>query len=481
MRGAASPGARVFLVAFDFGTTTSSAVVASARLARGRAEGRVEIADVREVLSSPLVFTPFRDGAIDGAAVEAYVGAWLAEAGVRPEAIFGGGAILTGLAAERRNAAEIARAVGAWLRDAVVATAGDPCLESWLAFMSGAAALSRARPDAPVLHLDVGGGTTNLALGLGGRVTRVGSLFVGARHVEVVPGTYRVARLSAQAEVLFDEIGIRKGPGDTLSEAEVDAVIGFYDAILEAAVSGREEPFQGRAGRAHVQVQLRLPEGTRPALITVSGGVGELFARARRGDPMPSRTAYGDLGIDLALRLRRARWLTGRVAEAAHTSRATAYGLLLHNTRVSGSTIFLPRPEILPLAGLPVFDRLPVAAPDDRIAAAIDLVRRSPAGGCVAALAEGERAPAVLGLGKRMGAFLQAAPIPPDRPLVVLVEENLAKAFGGYVTAWGRLPSSVVVLDEVPVADARFVQIGRMVEGVVPVSFYGMSPVEALP
>ena len=79
--------------------------------------------------------------------------------------VFGGGALLTGLTARRDNAATVVRLIRRRLGDTLVAAADDPCLESWLAFMGSAAGLSREHPGRPALILDIGGGTTNLALG----------------------------------------------------------------------------------------------------------------------------------------------------------------------------------------------------------------------------------------------------------------------------------------------------------------------------
>ena len=54
--------------------------------------------------------------------------------------------------------------------------------------MGNCHALSKSHPTTPILNLDIGGGTTNLALGLDGQVLATGCLFVGARHFEFVPG-----------------------------------------------------------------------------------------------------------------------------------------------------------------------------------------------------------------------------------------------------------------------------------------------------
>lgn len=61
-------------------------------------------------------------------------------------------------------------------------------------------------------------------------------------------------------------------------------------------------------------------------------------------------------------------------------------------------------------------------------------------------------------------------------PLVFVVQENLGKVLGQYVTRWGALPLRVLVIDEVPLRDAQYVQIGSPHSQVVPVSFYGFLP-----
>src|SRR5262245_54878346 len=104
-------GSDVQLVGLDFGTTTSSAVVAAARLTRNSVTGRTDLADVRETFRSPMVFTPLWGDRLDEAAVEACLDGWLAAGGVRPEDVFGGGALLTGLTAQRGNADALVRLV----------------------------------------------------------------------------------------------------------------------------------------------------------------------------------------------------------------------------------------------------------------------------------------------------------------------------------------------------------------------------------
>ncbi len=119
---------RVTLVGLDFGTTTSSAVVATAALVRNAVTGRTELTEVREHFRSDIVFTPIdHDDRLDIARVEVQLDAWLDAGRVRGAEVFGGGALLTGLTARRDNAAVLVGLIRRRLGDALIATADDGC------------------------------------------------------------------------------------------------------------------------------------------------------------------------------------------------------------------------------------------------------------------------------------------------------------------------------------------------------------------
>ncbi len=363
------------------------------------------------------------------------------------------------------------------LGDALIATADDPCLEAWLAFQASASALSRSQPDRWVINLDIGGGTTNLAAGKNGEVLATGSLFVGARHVQFVPGTYRIVSVSTFAQGLFEHLGINGGSGDTLSETQVEAILDFYVELLACAISGNMQIFDEPVPQLHQEVAFRLPFDVHDPLVTISGGVAELVYERCRGKPLPSTTFFGDLGIDLAERLINSpRWAAHfNQAQPQCLGRATVYGLLVHATQISGSTLFLPDPTILPLRNMPILGRISGNSTADQIRDILHLVVRSPLGGCVRVVPVERSAAAIASVGERIAAALLEIGFPSERPLVLLVDENCGKALGQYVSRWGSNPLKLVVLDEIEVRDARFVQIGSLRDQVVPVSFYGMN------
>lgn len=471
---ASVPVGPIILIGIDVGSTTTSGLVARA-VARGDADQRSELTDVEIIHRSEPIFTPFAGQSIDAPRLAAWIDGWWNTTGLAAEEIAGGGAIVTGLAAQATNAATVRSLVHERFGNALIATADDPALESWLAFMGNCRDLSLAEPARNFVNLDIGGGTTNIAIGLAGQVRHVGCYYIGARHIRFEPGTYRLAALSDIGRRLLADMGIARSPGDVLLPTEVSALVDRLVGMLEAIVVGEGSSLPG--GRAQYLEQLTYhPTGDESSIVTLSGGVGELVYRAAAGGELPGTTAYGDLGIDLARRIlqspRLSADLRGHVPLAL--GRATVLGLAVHLTQLSGSTLFLPHPERLPWPDLPIVGRLSWPAADSDLPAALGLAARSERGACLAIeLADGSYQ-TVRDLGHRLAALFSAGPFPAARPLALLVNQNVGQALGQYATGWRRLEVNLVVLDELPDRGAAFATIGKPRGPLVPVWFYGV-------
>jgi ethanolamine utilization protein EutA len=465
----------VRLVGLDFGTTTSRCVAATARLSRNTVTGRQELSFIREVFRSPVVLTPFGQDGLDLRRLEEHLDDWLSAAAADTHEIFGGGALVTGLAAQQPNSPALIDLIRLRVRDLLVATAGDPCLEAWLAFQANAGSISRAHPDRWVINLDIGGGTTNVAAGRAGEVLRTGSLFVGARHIEVEPGTYRIVKLSRYARALLDDLTLAVVPGDRLTSPQLDAILDWQLDLIEHALAGDRAALEQPIARLHEQVAFNPPSDLIEPLYCLSGGVGELVYDILQAKPLPTTTQFEDLGVDLAQRIATSpRWasrLTGITPQYA--GRATVYGLLLNATQVSGSTVYLPDPALLPLRDVPILGRVTSDSTDEQIRDILQLVERSTDGSCVVVSLAQRDGLSVRSLGERIGSALKVD-TSARAPLVLLVRENVGKALGGYISQWGLNPVKLVVLDEIEPLDARFVQLGALRDQVVPISFYGM-------
>jgi len=58
--------------------------------------------------------------------------------------------------------------------------------------------------------------------------------------------------------------------------------------------------------------------------------------------------------------------------------------------------------------------------------------------------------------------------------VVLLVPYNYGQTLGNYATNWRQSPFGFIVIDEISDRGAHFVNIGRLRNNLVPVSFYGV-------
>ena len=286
----------VCLLGFDFGSTTSSAVAAESRIVTHRISGNVSIERPKIIYRSSPVFTPFTGEDLDITALDQIIRGWMDEGCLAGKEIFSGGAIVTGLAATQRNAGKLAPLVRKHAGESLIATADDPSLESWLAFMGSCYSLSRVYPGRLVLNFDVGGGTTNTAVGQDGQIASTGCAFIGARHFCFSAGTYRLTQITSFGKRLLDRLAISREPGDVLAPEEKDRLVDWMVRYLEDMATGQCGLQKASEFAFLEQVPLVLPKKNKDLLITFSGGVGELVYRAALGKPMPKVTAFGTWG-----------------------------------------------------------------------------------------------------------------------------------------------------------------------------------------
>ncbi len=467
--------ARVYLLGLDFGSTTSSALIASARLGKS-ATGHMQFTEIHMELRCEPVFTPWRTGGLDISRIAQLIQQWLQLSGIAPNQLFSGGSIITGLAAQAPNVSELRALIKHMIGDSVIATADDPSLESWLAFMGSAAALSRHHSSLPILNLDIGGGTTNAALGLHGDVLATGCYFIGARHFQFIAGTYQLCAVSSYGQALLGSLGIQKGLGASLSASELAQILAFYIAALEAIALNKKEFFSSASGQIHQQVALEHETGPSVQL-TFSGGVGELLYRYSAGHDLPSTTYFGDLGIDLARAIAHSSILSANLNAYVpeNQGRATVYGLTLHNTEISGSTLFLPQPQRLPLNDLAIVAKLSLHMPNSYWHKAFQLAAQQSSGACLQIIDfDTPSLDDVRKLAQQIQACYVHSDYPAQQALVILLSGNLGKALGQYCSNWGHSMANLIVLDEVPLRHAQFVHIGRLQQQMLAVSFFGM-------
>lgn len=331
----------ILSVGVDIGSSTSHLVFS--RIVLERLDSRYIVSEREVFFESDIMLTPYSAGdTIDADALGRFIERQYANANIESEEIDAGALILTGVAVRRSNARRIGELFAHQAGKMVAVSAGDSLETTMAAYGSGAVARS-INTCTTVMNVDIGGGTSKIAICSAGRVIDLTAVDVGARLI-CFDDSRRITRIEEAGRHFAEAVGLTLAVGDILHEADAAALAEtMADRLFEAMRGGA--PSLGPANLLRVS-----PLSYREPLqaVTFSGGVSEyIYRRQEHG--------FGDLGPQLAeaVRDRVARW--GPTIEPANAHiRATVIGASQYTTQVSGSTIYVTPLETLPLRNVPV-------------------------------------------------------------------------------------------------------------------------------
>ena len=470
-------------VGVDIGSSTSHLLFARVRFERRghRRNDQFVVAERTVEWRSPILLTPFRpDGTIDAHRLARFVQDCYYQAGIIPREVDSGAVILTGEAIKQRNARAIDEMIAGGSGRFVCATAGHRLECILAAHGSGATELNRRRGGRG-LHVDIGGGTTKLALIEGGEVRSVAAFAVGGRLIaRDEAGEW--TRIDGPARLVAESAGLEPVPATFDDPAARRLVAGrMAELVADQIVSGPVDDL----GRA---LELTEPlERPGPVdYLTFSGGVAEYMFGGERGD-------YGDLAADLAsevVRQLRER-ITVPVVEAGQRIRATVIGASQFSVQVSGRTIHLGGAGALPVANVPVV-RLGTPLADgfdpSRVAAELAATARRQdvdLGGAVALAVSwtgsvsyrplAALARMVAGVAGVAGSEVAGSEVAGagggEELLVLVVDADIGQALGAILVEEVGLRRPLVVLDGIELGSLDYLDIGEYLDppGVVPV------------
>ena len=454
-------------VGIDIGTSTTQLVIS--RLTLENRAGpfsvpRIAIGEKEVLYRSAIHFTPLlSETEIDAEGVRAIVAEEYRKSGFRQADISTGAVIITGETARKENARQVLAALSDFAGDFVVATAG-PDLESILAARGAGIDEYSKEHHKKILHFDIGGGTSNLALYDSGTPAATGCLDVGGRLVKIE--RERVTYVSPALERLGAAVPAVPIPrvGDRAEESSLRPAVSALTGALEqaaglAAADGLLPALMTR------DTSWTPPEGVDG--VSFSGGVADCI-----WSPPEDAFAYGDMGVLLGRAIAASpAFQRAGIVRGAETIRATVVGAGSHSTQVSGSTIFYRNVEF-PLKNLPV---LRLTEDEERSGDALASALRDKAGWFadqggmtqIALSLRGEPNPAygrirdlARGIQSGMEPLLERGMFP-----VIAVERDMAKVLGQ--TLWPMLGAegALLCLDGVSAGSGDYLDIGAPVAG----------------
>ena len=334
---------RLLSVGLDVGTT-STQMILSAITVQNRASGftvpEMAITDREILYRSQVHFTPLKSHSlVDGDAIRELVELEYKNAGISRQQVDTGAIIITGETSRKENASVVLQALSDYAGEFVVATAG-PDLESILAAKGSGAAEYSEKTGKTVLHMDIGGGTSNLALLKDGRVIKTGCLNVGGRLLKLDAE----GKVTYVSPVLANLTEIKAGEIPTLSQLEKLAQM--LCRALEMA-AGRMEKTELLQQLSTDEVKEAWEVPREPLTVSFSGGVADCIEKE-----LPP-LQFGDIGPLLGKAIRESSLCKKDYILGEETIRATVIGAGCHSTQLSGSTVFCRNVE-LPKKNLPV-------------------------------------------------------------------------------------------------------------------------------
>jgi ethanolamine utilization protein EutA len=463
-------------VGIDIGSSTSHLMFARVHLQRlGTAlSSRFVVVSRRVLWQSPILLTPYLpDYTIDVDELAGFIGGAYAYAGLDPSDIDSGAVILTGEAIKRHNARAIAELFSEEAGRFVCASAGHHMECQLAAHGSGAVALSRGH-HVRLINVDIGGGTTKIALIENGEIKATLAFAIGGRLLVEDPKAGLV-RIEEPVREIAKNLGIELALGAPLPAGDRARIVERMARVIMRMIDRRspDELAQRllvtdawQAGAADLGLDA----------LTFSGGVAEyLYKREKR--------QFGDLGFELAQAL--SHLLAHRrdlppVWDPGQGIRATVIGAAQFSVQISGNTIAIAQPDQLPLQNLPVL----ALAPD--LGEAIDadaLARQARAALDQADIVEGAEPvafsfpwrgdPAHARLHALAAGLCAAVPrtIAAGLPLVLLIDGDVGMSLGRIIRNEIAPSANVIAIDAVQLKQFDYVDIGRVIEitNVVPV------------
>lgn len=422
----------------DVGTTSTQMIFSQLVIenkAGSFAVPEMTIQERKILYKSPIHFTPLLLGdLVDAEKLKEIVDLEYRNAGISKSQVDTGAIIITGETSRKENARAVLEALSDYAGDFVVATAG-PDLESILAARgSGAVEYSR-KTGKNVLHMDIGGGTSNLALIEDGKITATGCLNVGGRLLKI-SADEKIQYVSPVLEGLFS-----RETGDYVNQTEVENLAGTLVQALEMA-AGLREPTPLLAKLTTREAGTFPPP--RDAVISFSGGAADCI------ETRHPWLAFGDIGPELGQAIKASRLCAGEYVLGTETIRATVIGAGCHSAQLSGSTVFYQN-MTFPLKNLPVVQNTAGLKSLD--------------GPGVLAL-PGPKNPGYWELTQLAASILSQAP---SEPLILVLEADAAKALGQLLALHLGPEAKILCIDRVRLPEGSFLDVGIPVGPALPV------------
>lgn len=337
---------KMLSVGIDVGSSTSHLIFSRLVLSRERSftnpSNRFQLVEREIIYESEIIFTPLLDkDTIDIEAIVAFCKEEYEKAGITPDMVESGAVVVTGEAAKKTNADEIVKHLASESGKFVSASAG-PNYESVLGVMGSGIVEISSKRNKTILHVDIGGGTSNLAIASRGHIHSTACTNVGGRLLGI-DKDFTIWRIDGPTVFLMQELGMNYEVGDVIPEEDAVTIAREYAKALIEVMQG---PAESRVAK-ELMMTNDLDFSITIDAVSFSGGVAEFI--------YGSEEQFDDIGQYLAKEiLSLVNELGWSIIEPENKIRATVIGAGAFTLSVSGSTCYFDKSIEFPINNIPI-------------------------------------------------------------------------------------------------------------------------------
>lgn len=331
-------------VGIDIGSSTSHLVFSKLLLKRDELSPtrRFIIDDRKIIYEGKIIDTPLlHDNTIDIAKLGDFFKKEYKRAGIHPVEVQTGAVIITGETAKKQNAEEIVKTLSNDAGKFVAATAG-PNFEGVIAAMGSGSKDRSKKYNKTILSCDIGGGTSNIAISVNGKIVSTSCVSVGGRLI-VLDSKEKIRRIADPAKTVMEYLDMDYQIGDRIPKKHIDKIAETFAQVLIEVITGRPTSLLAKK----LMITNSLDFTNRIDEYSFSGGVAELI--------YGGNGTHNDMGQILADKINLLTpKLNSPVIEPLNKIRATVIGAGAHSLSISGSSGFMDDKLKFPIINVPV-------------------------------------------------------------------------------------------------------------------------------
>ncbi|MCB2295481.1 ethanolamine ammonia-lyase reactivating factor EutA [Clostridium algoriphilum] len=455
----------ILSVGIDIGTTTLQVIFSKISVQNTASLfllPEVKITSATIIYRSKIYFTPLISRErIDLKAIKDIISSEYKKSNILKTDISTGAIIITGETCRKENAEEVLNYLSDFAGDFVVATAG-PDLEGILAGFGAGAALASKKHTSKVVNFDIGGGTTNASVFWDGQAIDSFALDIGGRLIQLdIAGT--ITYVSDKIKPLIKSLNLNLSLGVT---ADFRVLKLLTDAIAKMFIKiNGELDLDVEIERLFIHHKHKEMHAE---FIMFSGGVAEFIYSKEEIGTMDTVIRYGDIGPLLGYSIRKVYDNSKeKILESIEKIRATVIGAGSHSLKLSGSTIVYDD-TLLPIKNIPI---VKLFSEDEDLPNMQNLIHEKLElydTTAVAIAFKGPKSPSYLQI-KSMAEAIVNAFKTSINPIIVIVEQDFAKALGQSINNLLKGSKGVICLDKIKASNGDYVDIGKSISKAVPV------------